>query len=262
MLFKLIDPAEGEKKFFYDNFSEKDIGGMFNLTHLLYISAFFAAAALLIYFSRRLDAKGVYRARRISAIAVTVMEIIKVSLRIFKNQWYDSWIPLYFCSLYIFAIWFTFAKWEPLKRMGFAYITMGGIVASAFFIIYPSTSLGIFPIWHPASLHSFVYHLIMLYTGILILIKREYVPRKADALLYFIFILCASLPSIYFNETLGTNCMFLRHAFKLPILEPIINRSKYLYMAVVFLAQAVLMFWGNYFFYHVSTLIKRKDKKE
>ncbi len=258
LLFNIIDPDMGEKKFFYDNFSGDQIAGMFNAAHLIYAILFFALAAILICLSKNIDKHKLQTVRLASSIAVTVMEILKISLRILKNQWYDSWIPLYFCSLYIFAIWLTFVKYEPLKRMGYAYITMGGIVASAFFIIYPSTSLGIFPIWHPASMHSFIYHLIMLYTGILILVKKEYVPRPKDSLLYFVFILCACIPSVYLNEAIGTNCMFLRHAFKLPILEPIINYSKYLYMLIVFFAQSILMFWGNYFFYNIPKIIKKR----
>lgn len=256
-MLKIIDPDAGEKKFFYDNFNESDVAGMFGIYHLLYVLLFIGIAALLLFLSRKLTAGDMPRVRFIIAVALTAMEIAKVSLRIFKNQWYDSWVPLYYCSLFIFAIWCTFAKVDFIRKMGFAYITMGGIIASAFFMLYPSTSLAIYPALHPSVMHSFIYHLVMFYTGLMILITREYEPQSFDALPYFCLILLASVPSVFLNESLGTNCMFLRHAFKLPILEPIINYSKYLYMAVVFLAQSSLMFWGNYLFYNIA---KRKVK--
>ena len=194
------------------------------------------------------------------------MEFIKIGLRVYKNQWLDSWVPLYYCSLFIFAIWASLSRWQPLARMGYSFITMGGIAAAVFFTLYPSTSLAIFPIWHPSSIHSFLYHLIMFCTGILFLMKKLYVPKKSDAVLYFVFILIACIPSLILNENYGTNCMFLNHAFQLPILDPIINYSKKLYIAVVFLAQASLMFWGNYLLYlglpKLTQKINKKLKKE
>lgn len=238
-----------EKKFFYDNFTESDVCGMFTAGHFISVILFFSIAAALLHFSRRLDEKGTRRVRLAVAILVTLMEIVKISLRIYKDQWYDSWVPLYYCSLFIFAIWLSFVPCRFLSRTGYAFITMGGILVSVFFTFYPSTSLAIFPIWHPAAIHSFVYHLIMFYTGVLVLMKREFVPEAKDSVGYFVFIFLACLPSLLLNLRLGTNCMFLNHAFKLPILEPIINYSKPLYIAVVFIAQGVLMFWFNYMLY-------------
>lgn len=255
-----------EKKFFYDRFSQDDVCGMFTLGHFLSIALFFLLGGIMLCFSRKLSPTGVKKAKLAVAIAVTIMEIAKISIRIYKNQWYDSWLPLYYCSLFIFAIWASVSPFRPLSRMGNAYITMGGVAAAVFFTFYPSTSLAIFPIWHPAAIHSFVYHLIMFYTGILILTKKDYVPDKRDSIGYFIFILAACLISLPLNLNLGTNCMFLNHAFKLPIMEPIINFSKPLYMLVVFLAQGSLMFWGNYLLYlyvpKLITKIKNKKRKE
>ncbi len=235
-----------EKKFFYDHFTEEDICGMFTLGHLFTIILFFGLASLFLYLSRDISKEGAFKIRFWCAVAVSVMEVIKIGIRIYKNQWYDSWVPLYYCSLFIFAVWASLAKWRPLRRMGMAYIVMGGIIASVFFTFYPSTSLAIFPLWHPATMHSFTFHLIMFYSGVLMIMKHEYTPESCDALYYFIFITAACIPSVILNAKFGTNCMFLNHAFKLPIMEPIINYSKPLYMLIVFLGQAVLMFWGNY----------------
>ncbi len=252
-----------EKKFFYDRFAEDDICGMFTPGHLFTIVLFFGLGALLLYFSRGITQERARKIRFLIALAVTLMEIAKIGIRVYKNQWYDSWVPLYYCSLFIFAVWASLARWEPLRRMGSAFITMGGIAASVFFTFYPSTSLAIFPLWHPAAIHSFIFHFLMFYTGILMLAKGEYTPDRGDSLLYFIFILAACIPSVVLNSRLGTNCMFLNHAFKLPIMEPIINYSKPLYMLLVFIGQSILMFWGNYFmFFGVKKIIASKRKKE
>lgn len=232
--------------------------GLFNIWHLLTVILFFGLLALLLFLSRNLTEKQMKLAHVWIAVGITILEIIKVYTRIRGGEGPDSWVPLYYCSLFIFAIWFSLSKWEPLKRAGQAYITMGGILAAIVFTIYPSTSLAMYPLLHPSTIHSFVYHLIMCCTGLLFLRKRIYVPQKKDALYYFIFLFIACIPSVYLNETIGTNCMFLRHPFHLPLLQPLMESSKPLYMLLVCVAQSVLMFWFNYGLYF---LFKKREEK-
>ena len=165
------DPAESvfeakkmlARQFFYDQFSREDICGMFTPGHFLSIAVFFASVGLALWLSCRMDGKKVRKVHIWVAVGVTVMEIVKISLRVYKGQGPDDWMPLYFCSLFLFAVWLALANNKALRDMGYAFMTMGGIAAAVFFIFYPTTSLNLFPIWHPASIHSFVYHGIMCY---------------------------------------------------------------------------------------------------
>ena len=138
-------------------------------------------------------------------------------------------------------------------------MTMGGIAASVFFIFYPTTSLNMYPIWHPASIHSFVYHWIMCYLGLLVLIKGSYAPRAAHALHYGVFILTAWFAAYFFNEWLGCNCMFLHSAFGLPCLEDILRANHAAYIVLVSLAQGVALYW---FSFGVYRLIMKKGVKK
>ncbi len=248
-----------EKKFFYDHFTEADIAGMFNLTHLLYALAFFGLMALALYASRRMKEKTLDRLHLIIAIVVTACEIVKVALRIAKKQSIDSWIPLYFCSLFLFAVWLPLTKNKHLSIAGYAYVTMGGIPASVAFTVYPSTSLAIFPVWHPSTIYSGVFHFAMLYLGLTFLIKGKYKPEWKHVAHYFLFMLVFAIPSVILNEKFQTNCLFLRHAFKLPFLEWMIDVSPYFYMAVVFFAQSVALYLAAC---GVYKLIDKKRKKE
>ena len=101
----------------------------------------------------------------------------------------------------------------------------------------------------------------MCYTGILFLWKKRYVPKAKDALGYFVFITLACVVAYFLNENVGTNCMFLRHAFKLPFLEGILKASKWLYIAVVALAQSVAMFWANFGLYKLFEKLCKKGRK-
>lgn len=224
--------------------------GMFNSLHFLVIGLFFAVLWLLLRASRRLNKEKVSKLLLSVAICVTILEIIKIAVRIRGNEGPDSWIPLYYCSLFIFAAWFSVSPWKPLRTAGLSYMTMGGIAASIFFVFYPSTALGMYPLFHPSTLHSLLYHLIMCYCGLLVLQKRLYIPRKRDLTLYAIFVFTACVLAVPVNALLGTNCMFLAHPFGLPFLDVLQKTSKPLYMLIVAFAQSVCMFCACYQAYH------------
>ena len=168
-------------QFFYDNFTSEDVAGMFTFWHLLYLIVFAGLVLLGLWLCKSLQDKKIQKIITWSAIIVTIVEVIKITLRIAKGGGTDTWIPLYYCSLFIYAIWMTRSKKEWLSRMGYAYITMGGILAAILFTHYPSTSLAIYPALHPASIHSLLYHSLMAFVGILVLWKKQYEPKKKDA---------------------------------------------------------------------------------
>ncbi|MBQ8319700.1 MAG: YwaF family protein [Clostridia bacterium] len=253
------------RKFFYDHYTDADICGMYTLPHFLVMLGFFALLGLLLYLSRKLTEKQVSRVHFWVAVGLTAIEVVKISLRVYKKQPPNDWMPLFYCSLFLFAVWFALAKWEPLRRVGYSFMTMGGVAAAAFYTLYPSTGLGMYPLWHPAALHGIFYHFVMCYTGLLLLIKGRYVPKVKDALYYFLFVGAACIPSYFFNEWLGSNCMFLHNAFGLPLLDPILQASHAAYIAIVVFGQAVAMYWLNYGLYRLAIYIKnnktRKNEK-
>lgn len=225
--------------------------GMFNIWHYLTIVLFFFCLWLLLRLSRNMTASQVKKCHVFIAIGVTVLEVIKIFSRIRKGYGPDSWVPLYYCSLFLFAIWLSLCRCEPLQRAGYAFITMGGILAAVGFTLYPSTSLGMYPLLHPSTLHSFVYHLVMCYTGLLFLQKNRYRPQKGDSLYYFCFVTAACILALFVNESLGTNCMFLSHPFGLPMLQPIRDHSHILYILIAILGQSVAFFWLHYGLYQI-----------
>ena len=247
-------------KFFYDNYKGEQIPGMFSWEHFLFTGIFAALVAAGLYLCRSLTKKQTEKLLLWVAIIVSGVEVLKITLRIAKGGGTDTWIPLYYCSLFIYAIWMSRANAEWLSRMGYAYITMGGILAAILFTLYPSTSLALYPAWHPASLHSLLYHTVMAFTGLLVLIKGLYAPRAKDAIFYGAFVLLACIVGYFVNEWVGSNCMFLHYAFKLPILDNLLVYSHGLYMLVVVVAQASLMFWANFGMYKFSIKIKGEKK--
>ena len=89
-------------RFFYDNFSTDDIAGMFTLVHYVYMGITFGAVILLVYLSRNISDDQYKKIRKGLAIVLTVMEVLKIALRVYKGQPYDDWVPFYFCGLFLF----------------------------------------------------------------------------------------------------------------------------------------------------------------
>ena len=222
---------------------------MFSTEHFISIILFILFGWMILYLTRKFNKEQVKKLHIVTASIITLLEVIKISLRIYKQQAYDSWVPLYFCSLFIFAVWVSLSSNKYLSRMGYAYMTMGGIGASICFTLYPSTSFGMYPAWHPSTIYSFIFHLAMFITGVLALTKRIYEPKAKDGILYFIFIITACIPSVFINDALQTNCMFLRHPFQLPILQQLVDFSPILYIVVMTLFQSVIVFWGCFGIY-------------
>lgn len=215
---------------------------------------------LALRYAKNMTDNGFKVTKTVIAILVTVLEILKISIRIYKGEHCDSYMPLYFCSLFIFAIWLTFSKNKAIKNCGYSYITMGGALASVTYLFYPSTSLPLFPIWHPSTLHSFWYHWTMLFLGLIVLKRKEYIPCAKDSVKFFIFIVAACIPSVIINERFGTNCMFLGNPFNLPILDGILQYSKVLYIAVAVFGQAVAIYWASLGLYKL--FIKLLNRRE
>ncbi len=220
--------------------------GMFNILHYITIALFFAILLLCLYFSRNLTRLQAQETLRWITVAVILAEIVKISMRIQQGLAPDSWMPLYYCSLFLYALCLIWLPWRPLKRAGYAYMTMGGIFAGVVFTLYPSTSLGMYPLLSAPVIHSFFYHMVMCYSGIMVLWKGVFRPVKRDSISYFAVVFLACAVSIPLNHWLGTNCMFLRHPFGLAVLQPILEFSPAVYMTVVTLGQACAVFWINY----------------
>ena len=245
-----INPVR--KKFFYDFFSPSDIGGLFTPWHFFYIVLTFLGVAVALCLTRNMKHETFRKTRFWIAVSTTAAEVIKITLRVYKGEPNDTWIPFYFCGLFLFAVWFSMSKNTTLSIVGNAFLTMGGIMAGIIFTLYPSTSLLLYPAWHPSSIHALIYHGVMMYLGTLTLIKREYVPRKSHWQHYFIFVTGACVMSISINPLLGTNCMFMDNPFGMPLLTQINEWWRPAYMFLAWIGQSTVLYWFNLGMYKLS----------
>lgn len=189
-------------------------------------------------------------------IAMWILEIIIISFKICtgdpKNL--NNYVPLYYCSLLLYAgILSSYAK-NNLKRMGDVFLATGGIIGGVVFITYPSTSLPAYPAFHIISLHSFLFHGIMIYLGLLIN-KTQYIKlQKSDIKYYSLLVGIICILAYIVNSKFGSNLMFISQNFPGMPIEIIYNITGKFFTIIMSLGQMILPF------YIVYGIIKLKEK--
>lgn len=152
--------------------------------------------------------------KNVTIIAWT-LEIIKIIFNITHNSLnkVNNYVPLYYCSILLYAgLLSSFAKGN-LKRVGDVTLATGTIIGGIAFLIYPSTSLPTYPVFHFISLHSFFYHGMMIYIGILVNSTKYVVLKLSDVKYVSSLITVMSAFALIINNIFDANLMFISKNF-------------------------------------------------
>ena len=157
--------------------------GLFSKQHIISIFICFFLISLVAVVTRKMKKETYFKMLKIFALVVTGLELLKIVWNLSHGYTeVDRWVPLYFCSLFIYALWFTYFKSEKIKGLGLAYIAIAGITCGAIFIISPSTSFSDYPIFHFQCIYSMLFHSIMVYSGVMLFVTHVFkVDLKAVA---------------------------------------------------------------------------------
>ena len=245
---------------FFAKPNEFEACGMFSIGHLILFISTILLISVALYFSRNMNKEQIKKTIKCITIVMWVLEIIKIIFNIIIGNISNpnTYIPLYFCSLILYAgILSSFCKGK-LKRVGDVFLSTGGIIAGICFLVYPSTSITIYPIFHYISLQSFILHGAMIYLGILMNIKNYIDLEMKDIKYYFILIVIISVIAYIFNLVFDSNLMFISKNFPGTIIELIYNNTGILFPFVMILIQATLPFLVIYFIKNI--ILKQKNK--
>ena len=250
----------GEKMLF-KNADQVTPCGMFSLGHLILFTITMISVVIALKKTRHVKQDNVKKIIRKSTIILWILEIIKIVFNI-KNYGFkevNKYVPLYFCSLILYAgIFSGFCK-GTLKRIGDVFLSTGGIVAGMIFLISPLTSLTTYPAIHFISLHSFLLHGTMVYIGILMLITGYVKIEKKDIIYYSALIVIISVIAYIVNEFCGSSLMFISQNYPGIFLEIIYDSSGKLFPLIMVGVQATLPFCLVYEIY-TSILDKKANK--
>lgn len=180
-----------------------------------------------------------------------VMWILEVIMIVFKLSTGDirnlnNYVPLYYCSLLLYAgLLSSFAK-NRLKRVGDVFLATGGIIGGIVFMILPTTSLPEYPMLHIVSLHSFLYHGTMVYLGLLIN-ATHYIELEASDIKYYaslVGIVC--ILAYIINKIFDSNLMFISKNFPGTPIEILYNITGPFFTLIISVAQMTLPFYIVY----------------
>lgn len=233
--------------------------GMFTPAHLisLFICVFLIIVA--IYSSRNISQKRLYKNTFIIAVFITICEIVKITYKFAINKIsfynFNNWVPLYYCSIFIYASWFALSKNDHLKKLGESFLSCGAITGGMAFLLFPTTSLMMVPIFHFLSLHSMIYHSLMIYLGFMYIYKGLFFKKtsfKYYAICFAIFL----IPSLLINLLTDSNMMLLAKPFNFPfdIVNKIYNFAPWLYPV---LASLVYLFGPYIVSYFIDFLLNK-----
>ena len=192
-------------------------------------------------------------------IIMCILEILKIIYSISQISIYDvnTYLPLYYCSILLYAgLMSSFGK-GTLKKIGDVTLASGLIIGGVVFLIYPSTSLPTYPAFHILSIHSFFFHGTMVYLGILVN-KTKYVELRKEDIKYFaglIGVMC--IIALVINHYFDSNLMFISnnsHGNPIEILYEITNGG-ILFTLIMMIGQMTLPF---YISYYIMRLFRKK----
>lgn len=178
-------------------------------------------------------------------IAMWIFEIIIIIFKLSTGdpQNVNNYVPLYYCSLLLYAgVLSSFAK-GTLKKVGDVFLATGSIIGGMVFIIMPTTSLPSYPVLHIVSLQSFLFHGIMVYLGILINCTHYVVLEKTDIKYYASLVGVVCVIAYIINNICDSNLMFISQNFPGTPIELIYNFTGPFFTIVTSVLQMTLPFY-------------------
>ena len=244
--------------------------GVWSAGHALLFAASLVLIALALYLSRRMSARAVRLVLRVSTLTLWVLELCKILFVLFSNGSRDpnDFVPLYYCSLILYAGAFSSLFGGCVRFLGDCFIATAGLVGGAVFLLFPTSTLPYYPAWHFLSLHSFLLHALMVYLGLLLLLRGIYRPVLRDigypaALISACCALALAFNLIYDHLTgcASANLMFLSKDFPGTPVSLIYRLTGVFFTPFMWLAQAFLPFLLVLLCYRAAAYIQHRKTK-
>ena len=143
--------------------------GIFSLEHFGLIAVTIVCIAIAIKNTYKSSKEEVKKIIKNCTIMLLFMEIFIIIFKLCTGdpRNVNNYVPLYYCSILLYAgTLSSFAKGK-IKRMGDVFLATGGIIGGIVFILLPTTSLPAYSEFLIFSSHSFLYHGILVCFGFL-----------------------------------------------------------------------------------------------
>ena len=233
---------------------EQEPCGIFTIGHFILMAI--TIIGVIIALKLTANKKDIKKIVKNCTIFVWMCEIVIIAFKIYATGTNDlnQYVPLYYCSLLLYTGGLSSFTKGKLKRAGDVFLATGAIAGGLIFILFPSTSLLTYPMLHLVSIHSFIFHGIMLYLGILVNVTQYVKLEKRDIIYYSSLVGIICVIAYIVNTIFGSNLMFISNNFPGTFIEIIYNSTEKLFTPIMILAQMYLPF---YVIYGVIKLIRK-----
>lgn len=244
--------------------------GIFTKGHFVLLITTIIGIIVALKYTCGKSKKQVHNIIKHITIIAYVLEVIKIIFNIKQNsiRAVNTYMPLYYCSILLYAGLLSSYGKSTLKRVGDVSLATGAIIGGIVFIIYPSTSLPMYPTFHFLSIHSFLFHGAMIYLGIMININNYIKLEKEDIKYFASLIGFMGIAALIINKLFDGNLMFISNNFPgtpIEILYEITNGGL-IYTLIMLLAQMTIPFYLVYYpmskLYNKEKNYKTYDKNE
>ena len=181
-------------------------------------------------------------------IITWILETIKIGFNLYIGGVKDvnNYIPLYYCSLFLYAGTMSSFGKGKIERMGDVFLATGGIAGGIVFIILPTTSLSTYPTLHYLSLYSFFYHGAMIYLGVLINITHYINIQLKDILYYGCLVGVICVIALIVNNIFDSNLMFISKDFPETPITIMYHLTGIFFTPIMIFAQMTVPFFCIY----------------
>ena len=235
----------------FSNVGEYEPCGMFSKGHFALICITITCIFIALKQTWNKSKEEVYMIIKNITIIMCILEVLRIIYSIMQNSIYavNTYMPLYYCSILLYAgLLSSFGK-GVLKRVGDVSLATGAIIGGIVFIIFPSTSLTIYPAFHILSIHSFLFHGTMIYLGILVNKTRYVDLEKEDAKCFASLIGIMGILAFIINNLFGGNLMFISENFQGTPIEILykLTDGGILFSSIMIIAQMTIPFYISYY---------------
>lgn len=237
---------------------EQEPCGIFTIGHFILMTITLIAVVIAIKLTA--NKKDIRKIIRNCTIFVWIFELIIIAFKIYATGTKDlnQYVPLYYCSLLLYAGGLSSFGKGKLKHTGDVFLATGAMAGGLIFILFPLTSLPTYPMLHLVSIHSFIFHGIMLYLGILVNATQYVKLEKRDIIYYSSLVGIICIIAYIVNIIFGSNLMFISNNFPGTFIEIIYNLTGKLFTPFMTLVQMYVPFYAVYW---IIELIKKLIKK-
>ena len=252
---------------FFSKVGEYEACGIFTIEHMILIIITIISIVIGLKNTIHKSKKEIKNIIKGCTISICFFEIVIIAFKLNTGSIKDinNYVPLYYCSILLYAgLLSSFGKGK-LERTGNIFLATGGIIGGLIFLIFPTTSLSMYPMLHLVSIHSFIFHGIMLYLGVLVNVTNYIELKKKDIIYYMVLVGIICALAYIVNSIFGSNLMFISQNFPGMPIEILYDLTGKLFTPVMIIAQITLPFVIIYLIrdkVKISSLIGEKGVKE